>query len=99
MSNMQGFFRPKTEPAQLLYDTFQNEAKKRPEKPVEEWILSERKAVWSAARDYAQQHGLRVLSLEEIEAAERYAMGHIDYGAKWAYRIVECWQKNPVKTP
>lgn len=33
--------------------------------------------------------GLRVPSMEQIKAAERYAMGSTDYGAKWAYKVVD----------
>ena len=80
-------FRPRTDPARLLYDAFHLEAKKRDGRFEEQWQLAEREAIWRAARDYAQQHGLSVLEMADIERAERYAMGHIDYGAKWAYGI------------
>jgi hypothetical protein len=86
---MKDVFRPRTDPARLLYDAFQAEAEKRPGRPVEFSVLSERAAVWRAARDYAQQHGLRVPTLVEVEKAERLAMGHVDYGAKWAYGVAE----------
>lgn len=92
---MRDFFRPTSEPAKMLYDAFQEEAKKRhlarsgrcDEQSVHEWMDLERQAVWSAARDYSQQHGFRVLKLDEIQAAEEYASGHVDYGAKWAYAV------------
>ncbi|WP_157638500.1 hypothetical protein [Burkholderia ubonensis] len=41
----------------------------------------------------AQKFGLRAPSMDEIVSAERYAMGSIDYGAKWAYGIVEAMHK------
>ena len=82
-------FRPHFEPARTVYDAFQREAKKRPHKAGNNWIVAERNAVWSAARDYAQQHGLRVPTMAEVEAAENRACGHVDYGSKWAYGVVE----------
>ena len=71
----------------LLYDAFQKEARKRRSRSTEEWMLLECLAVWEAARDYAQQHGLRVLTLNEVKQEEGPARGHIDYGAKWAYGV------------
>lgn len=82
-------FRPRTEPARTLYDVFQDEAKNRSKRIPSCWIEQERQAVWLAARDYAQQHGLRVPTIEEIKQFETSAMGHVDYGAKWAHRVAE----------
>jgi len=86
---MRDIFRPHRNPAQLLYDVFQKEAKKRNERSVEEWLEAERQAVWRAARNYAQQYGLRIPLMEEVKKTEQYASGSVDYGAKWAYAITE----------
>lgn len=82
-------FRPHTGPAQTLYDVFQKEAELRDGRAVEEWQRYETLAVWRAARDYAQQHGLRVPLLDEVRRASDSAAGHVDYGSKWAYRVAE----------
>lgn len=82
-------FRPHKDPAQGIYDAFVAEAANRRGRSVEEWILSERRAVLKAAADLAQRLGLRAPTLEEVERAERSAQGHTDYGAKWAYRVAE----------
>ncbi len=82
-------FRPYYEPARTLYDAFQKEASKRGSRSVEEWQSAERLVVWSAARDYAQQNGLHVPTMAEVERVENCACGHVDYGAKWAYGISE----------
>jgi hypothetical protein len=84
---MSDIFKPRSEPAKTLYEAFQEESKNRKGRESEEWIFTERMAVWRAAMHYAQQHGLRVPSIEEVENAERYASGSVDYGAKWAYRV------------
>ena len=85
-------FEPTREPARTLYKAFQTEALKRRTRSVEEWVSSERLAVHSAAKAYARTHGLREPTLEEVARAERYAMGSIDYGAKWAYQVEAAMQ-------
>jgi hypothetical protein len=92
---MTDIFRPRTDPARLLYDVFQAEAALRTEKHVDQWIIAERMAMWTAARDYAQQHGLRVPTLVDVERAESCACGHVDYGSKWAYGIAEAMRAKP----
>jgi hypothetical protein len=82
-------FRPTQQPAQCVYDAFQAEAAKRKGRSTEEWVAAERQAVWSAARDYAQQHGLPVPTLEQIERKEQLAVGHSDYAATWAYGVAK----------
>lgn len=87
MRSMSSAFRPITEPARTLYDAFQAEAGKRAGRSVEEWSVAEAGAVWSAARDYAQQQGLAVPTMAQIESAELLARGHTDYGSKWAHGV------------
>lgn len=84
---MRDIFRPSHGPAQVIYDAFQKVAFDRSDVSCEEWIARERKAVWEAARDYAQMHSLLVPTIEQVEAAERNATGHVDYGAKWAWGV------------
>ena len=82
-------FEPRNEPARTFYWAFENEAKNRKDKDPAEWILAERMAVYNAALEFATDTGLEPLTLKEIEYAETYACGHCDYGATWAYRVVE----------
>lgn len=65
------------------------EAAKRSGRTFEEWRKAELQAVWTAARDYAQQHGLRVPLMTDVQQAEVLAVGHSDYGAKWALYVAE----------
>ena len=90
---MKDVFQPHTDPARMLYDAFQDEAKKRNGRTPEQWMDAERTVVWAAARDYAQQHGLRVPLMSDVMRAEEYARGSVDYGAKWAYRVAEQMRK------
>lgn len=82
------FFRPYFEPARTFYDVLIKEAKKRGQyESSDEWIDAERKVMWGAARDYAQQHNLRVPTLDDIKRVEGCAVGHVDYAAKFAYGV------------
>lgn len=65
------------------------EASQRPGRTFDEWSKAEAKAVWTAARDFAQQHGLQVPLLAEVVRVERQACGHSNYGSKWALYVTE----------
>lgn len=90
---MRDIFRPTRDPAQSIYDAFQHEATRRKGRTVHEWTTAERNAVFQAAINQAKKLGLRMPSMAEVEAAERYARGSVDYGAKWAYRVVDVMHK------
>lgn len=85
---MRDIFEPRHEPARSIYLAFQAEAAKRNGRSVDEWIKAERDAVYRECVNQAQMLGLTAPSLDEVAAAERYACGSIDYGAKWAYQLV-----------
>ncbi|MCW0399330.1 hypothetical protein NB700_001886 [Xanthomonas sacchari] len=86
-------FRPRSEPATSIYDAFQAEAAKRKSRSVEEWIAAEREAVYRAATVAFKDAGLPAPTLEEVESAERYACGSIDYGSKWSYTLISLVRK------
>lgn len=86
-TTLRDIFEPTQEPAKTSYRAFQQEAKKRKGRDVEEWIQAERDAVHAAACEYARHHDLHEPTLEEVAAAERYAVGSADYGAKWVYQV------------
>jgi len=91
---MRDFFRPTNQPARTIYDAFQVEAKKRSDVGFDEWVVNERYAVWKAARDKAVEMGLRIPTMKDIESAEQMAMGHCDYGAKWAYGVSDAMHRD-----
>lgn len=86
---MRDIFEPRNEPARSIYLAFQAEAKKREKRTPEEWQQKEIESVFETARTLAITRGETVLTISEIEEAQCYATGHIDYGAKWAYRVAE----------
>ena len=92
-------FRPKTEPARTLYDAFQAESLKRPDRMLDVWIALEQYAVWNAAKAYALKHDMRTPTLAEVQIRKRAALGHVDYGAKWAIYVAEYMRKGEKNEP
>lgn len=85
---MDDIFKPRQEPARSIYQAFQLEAGKRRGRSIEEWIAAEEDAVLGEGVIQAVSHGLKPPTLEDVVQARRYAIGSIDYGAKWAYCLV-----------
>lgn len=80
-------FRPHSQPARRIYDALIDEAAKRDES--ENWEHNERLRVFREAREFAQENGLSFPTLGQVRECESYAIGHIDYAAKFAYRVAE----------
>lgn len=81
--------RPRTQPARHIYDTFQAEAELRGTRHFSDWLRLEQAAVHRAATSYAKEHGLRAPSIEEVEAAERYARAARDYAEGWSRLLAQ----------
>ncbi|AEA65508.1 hypothetical protein ACS0X5_24885 [Burkholderia gladioli] len=82
-------FRPMREPARSIHDALLREAAKRKNRTIDEWLAQERAAVWKEAIGQAQKLQLRAPSMADIERAERHAIGHTDYAAKWAHGVAD----------
>lgn len=80
-------FRPRHDPSRAIYDALEEEALRRRERNVEEWIKAERQAVLDEAIRQADILGLKRPSIDDVKTAEQSAVGYADYGAKWAYAI------------
>jgi len=80
-------FRPPFQPARRLYDAFQRQARNRDHDS--EWQEHEAEAVWREASEYARMRGLQEPTLQQVKLASEYACGHVDYGSKWAIKIVD----------
>jgi len=91
---MKDIFQPRSEPAKSIYEAFQIEAAMRNDRSLDEWQLAERNAVQREAAMQAHKLGLRVPTMEQVERAERYAFGSIDYGCKWALGVVNAMRQN-----
>lgn len=78
-----------TQAMEVIQSALAQEAEKRAGRSFEEWSKAELTAVWTAARDYAQQHGLRVPLMAEVESAEKLALGHSDYSHKLSLYVAQ----------
>jgi hypothetical protein len=95
---MSDMFRPRFEPSRTIYDAFQEEAKYREGRTVEQWNKAERKAVWHAADAWCRMHKLEAPFLTDVIDADRYATGH-NYGAQWAYKLTDIIRERNNMTP
>lgn len=86
-------FRPHQIPAKMIYDAFQEEAKKRKGRTVDEWMNAERHAVLLAAEKVSKQFGFPAPTFTDVCGEETSASGHIDYGSKWAYGIINLMKR------
>jgi hypothetical protein len=82
------FFRPSSDPARAIYDAFVQEATKRRSVPLAVWCEREIDVVHATATAMASTLNLRAPTRDEVVSAEIYARGSADYGAKWAYQVV-----------
>lgn len=82
-------FRPRQSPAAEIYDAFQEEARHRASRSLDEWIEAELNAVWRTACEQARQLGMIEPTMEQVQQAQITAMGHIDFGSKWALGVAE----------
>lgn len=65
------------------------EAAHRKERTVDEWIAAERHAVAVEANKWAAAHGGATVTVDDVEAVEGLALGHIDYAHKVALHVAE----------
>jgi hypothetical protein len=54
-----------------------------------EWIGRERRAITEAANAWATAHGLPTITVDQVEAVEHMAVGHVDYAEKLALYVSE----------
>lgn len=53
------------------------------------WIDNERMALVVAANEWADAKGLQKITVDEVEAVEVLAVGHIDYATKLCFYVAE----------
>lgn len=83
------WLRPTTQPARMLYDAWRKESEKRDSRSYEEWVNGERQIMFKVANKAANLYNLTSVTMEQVELAEENAYGHVDYGAKWVYGILD----------
>jgi hypothetical protein len=96
---MRDIFRPSCDPARSIYDAFQSEARHRKGREFAEWNRAEILAVYIEANRCAYIYNLRAPTMDDVIMAERCASGHVDYGAKWAYGILNVMTNRTAREP
>ncbi len=86
-------FEPCTEPSLTLYKALEAECRLRCGRDFKTWLSAECHAMLNAAWKYADAHGLRRPTLEEVMRQEKLAYGFADYAAKWAYGVAKLMEK------
>jgi hypothetical protein len=73
-----------------LFEAFLEEAEKRKARlGTKDWIYLERLAVYKEAVAFCLEYELKIPTLVQIEKCENMALGHSDYGPKWALYVAE----------
>lgn len=86
-------FRPRHEPALSIYDALTAEQAHRKGREFEVWNKAEINAVYEAAKIAFERADLPIPTLADVQSAERYAQGSIDYGATWVYALTNAMKK------
>lgn len=86
-------FRPRHEPARSIYDALTAEQAHRKGRDFEVWNKAEINAVYEAAKIAFERADLPIPTLADVQSAERYAQGSIDYGATWVYALTNAMKK------
>lgn len=78
---------------QDLHELLSSEMEARTQRP--DWVLAERTAMWKAVNRYRERLGKTTVTLEEVGRRERLAVGHSDYGTKYALYCTELVEDTP----
>lgn len=54
-----------------------------------DWVVYERQAVANAANEWAKAHGIRFVTVADVERMEQQAIGRVDYASKLALYVAE----------
>lgn len=75
-----------------IYEAHQSESRSRhsvEEQDSDAWVLKEQRVVRNTANRWAHKHGLRPVTLDDVQHLEVPALGHIDYMSKFALYVAE----------
>lgn len=86
-------FRPRHEPALSIYDALTAEQEHRKGRDFEAWNKAEINAVYEAAKIAFERAELPIPTLADVQSAELYARGSIDYGATWVHSLTNAMRK------
>jgi len=61
----------------------------------EDWVTAERTTMWEAVNRHRTQLGKKSLPIEDVARVEQGAVGHTDYGTKYALYCTELVEDTP----
>lgn len=74
----------------FVLDALCKKMMERTGQPFEVWTAAERMAVAVAANTWAEAHNMgRRVTVADVERVEQMAVGHVDYGPKFALYVAE----------
>lgn len=76
-----------------LHELLCSEAEKRNER--KDWQREEREAMLEAVNGYRSRFGKSPVVMADVQRVEQMAVGHIDYGTKFALYCAELVQDRP----
>lgn len=79
----------------VFHELLCEEADQRDSRSLEEWQRLERETMWNFVNEQRAERGKPPLPLEEVQWAEQKALGHSDYGTKFALYCVELVEDTP----
>lgn len=74
---------------EAIHAVLHAETKRRDERTLDEWILAERECVLREVNHHRRAQGHAAVKIGLIERAERLALGHSDYIAKFAHAAAD----------
>lgn len=66
-----------------------NEAQRRGDREVDEWVAAERQAMLRVVNEARAASGKGPVTLADVQRVEQYALGHVDYARKFALYCAE----------
>lgn len=78
---------------QELHELLCSEADKRDQR--EDWVMAERGALCDAVNRHRTRLGKSPVTMDDVERVEQQAVGHTDYGTKFALYCTELVEERP----
>ena len=72
-----------------------DESDQRGKRGFAEWPMMERRAMWKRVNEERARRGKEMLQIEEVARVEQMAVGHTDYGTKYALYCTELVEDTP----
>jgi hypothetical protein len=79
----------------VFHELLCEEAKERDKRSIDEWPRLEREAMWKMVNEERANRSKEALPVEDVQRVEQMALGHTDYGTKYALYCTELVEDRP----